>query len=148
LRGLIQGAGMTLRTTYVGDNAEGTEGNYLQYWADDRWTVDNIDGTKPRAHEMEEEYWMENYLTDFSYQKGGYGRLKNLQLTYHLPQRITKALSMKDFQIYFSGQNLLLLYNQNKLVDPESANFGDPEEGGVEIYPIMKTFTLGLKVAF
>jgi len=148
LRGLIQGAGMTLRTTYVGDNAEGTEGNYLQYWADDRWTVDNIDGTKPRAHEMEEEYWMENYLTDFSYQKGGYGRLKNLQLTYHIPQRITKAASMKDFQLYFSGQNLLLLYNQNKLVDPESANFGDPDEGGVEIYPIMKTFTLGLKVAF
>ena len=41
LRGLIQGAGMTLRTTYVGDNAEGTEGNYLQYWADDRWTESN-----------------------------------------------------------------------------------------------------------
>ena len=148
LRGLIQGAGLTLRTSYVGDNAEGTEGNYLQFWADDRWTVDNIDGAKPRAHEMEEEYWMENYLTDFSYQKGGYGRLKNLQLTYHIPQRITKALSMKDFQIYFSGQNLLLLYNQNKLVDPESANFDDEEEGGVEIYPIMKTYTLGLKVAF
>jgi TonB-linked SusC/RagA family outer membrane protein len=148
LRGLIQGAGLTLRTSYVGDNAEGTEGNYLQFWADDRWTESNPGGTKPRAHEMEEEYWMENYLTDFSYQKGGYGRLKNLQLTYHIPQRITKALSMKDFQIYFSGQNLLLLYNQNKLVDPESANFDDEDEGGVEIYPIMKTFTLGLKVAF
>ncbi|MFH1321711.1 MAG: TonB-dependent receptor [Bacteroidota bacterium] len=140
LRGLIQGAGQTFRTSYVGDWAEGTEGNYLQFWADDRWTVDNIDGTKPRAHEMEEEYWMENYLTDFSYEKGGYGRLKSLQLTYHIPQRILKAASMKDFQLYFSGQNLLLLYNQNKIVDPEA--------GEMELYPIMKTYTLGLKVAF
>ena len=148
LRGLVQGAGQTLRTSFVGDNAEGTEGNYLQFWADDRWTPTNITGTKPRAHEMEEEYWMENYLTDFNYQKGSYGRLKNLQLTYHIPQRILKAVSVKDFQLYFSGQNMLLLYNQNKLIDPESGNFVDPEDGGVELYPIMKTYTLGLKVAF
>jgi TonB-dependent starch-binding outer membrane protein SusC len=152
LKGLIQGTGQTLRTSYVGDNAEGTEGNYLQWWADDRWTVDNIDGTKPRAHEMEEEYWMESYLTDFNYQKGGYGRLKNLQLTYHIPQRFLKAALIKDFQLYFSSQNLLFIYNQNKLVDPEAGlvpvDVDGNVVGGMELYPIMKTFILGLKIAF
>jgi hypothetical protein len=152
LKGLIQGTGQTLRTSYVGDNAEGTEGNYLQWWADDRWTVDNIDGTKPRAHEMEEEYWMESHLTDFSYQKGGYARLKNLQLTYHIPQRFLKAVSIKDFQLYFSSQNLLFIYNQNKLVDPEAGlvpvDVDGNVAGGMELYPIMKTYILGLKIAF
>ena len=127
-------------------DAEGTEGNYLQFLADYRLTIDNINGTKPRAHEMEEEYWMANYLTDFTYQKGGYGRLKSLQLTYHIPQRFLKAASMKDFQLYFSGQNLLLIYNHNKVTDPEACV--DPTLGGTELYPIMKTYILGLKVAF
>jgi len=140
LRALIQGTGTTLRTTYVGDYASGTQGNYYAWEAQDRWTVNNIDASRPRAHEMEEEYWVQDYETDYSYQKGGYGRLKNLQLSYTFPQRILKTTLVKDLQFYFSGQNLLLIYSQNKIVDPEASS--------MELYPIMKTFTLGLKVAF
>ena len=140
LRGLIQGTGTTMRTTYVGDYASGTQGNYYAWEAEDRWTVDNINATRPRAHEIEEEYWVQDYPNDYNYQKGGYGRLKNLQLSYTIPQRILKAAMVKDFQLYFSGQNLLLIYSQNKIVDPEA--------GSMELYPIMKVFSLGLKLAF
>jgi len=137
---LVQGTGTTLRSTYVGDNATGTEGNYYQWQAEGRWNPDNPTATKPRANEMEEEYWMENYLTDFNFRKGGYARLKNIQISYTLPQRLINAIMLKDLKLYISGQNLLLLWTQNKIVDPEA--------GEMELYPIMRTMTFGAKLAF
>ena len=139
LRGLIQGAGTTLRSI-ASDLQTGTIGNYFAYEAEDRWTPDNIDATKPRAYEREEEYWRSNYPTDYNYQKGGYSRLKNLQLSYSIPKRFLNVILMKDAQVYFSGENLFLIYSQNKIMDPEANN--------MQSYPIMKVYTFGVKVAF
>jgi len=139
LKGLIQGAGTTLRSI-ASDLQTGTIGNYFAYEAEDRWTPDNIDATKPRAYEREEEYWRSNYPTDYNYQKGGYSRLKNLQLSYSIPKRFLNVILMKDAQVYFSGENLFLIYSQNKIMDPEANN--------MQSYPIMKVYTFGVKVAF
>lgn len=139
LRGLIQGVGMTLRSM-ASDLQTGSIGNYFAYEAEDRWTPTHIDATKPRAYEREEEYWRTEFETDYNYQKGGYGRLKNVQLSYSLPQKLANAILLKQAEIYFSGQNLFLIYSQNKIMDPES--------GTMQNYPIMKTYALGLNVAF
>jgi len=139
LRGLIQGAGTTLRDI-ASDTQTGIIGNYFAYEAKDRWTVDNIDATKPRAYNWYEEYWRESYQTDYYFAKGGYGRLKNLQLSYSIPKRLLNVIMMKEAEIYFSGQNLLLIYSQNKILDPEA--------GDMQTYPIMKVYTMGVKVAF
>ncbi|MCX6261999.1 MAG: TonB-dependent receptor, partial [Bacteroidia bacterium] len=139
LRGLIQGAGTTMRDM-TSDSQTGSIGNYYAYEAEDRWTVDNIDATKPRAYEREEEYWRSDYATDYNYQKSGYGRLKNLQLSYSLPKRILDVILIKDAQVYVSGHNLLLIYTQNKILDPELSDMSN--------YPIMKVYTVGVKVAF
>lgn len=139
LRGLIQGAGTTMRDM-TSDSQTGSIGNYYAYEAEDRWTVDNIDATKPRAYEREEEYWRSDYATDYNYQKSGYGRLKNLQLSYSLPKRILNVILIKDAQVYVSGHNLLLIYTQNKILDPELSDMSN--------YPIMKVYTVGVKVAF
>ena len=69
-----------------------------------------------------------------------YARLKNLQLTYTIPQKIQKAVLLQGAEIYFSGQNLLLLYSGNKIMDPE---LGSPTN-----YPLMKVFSIGAKLAF
>jgi hypothetical protein len=122
------------------DSQTGSIGNYYAYEAEDRWTVDNIDATKPRAYEREEEYWRSDYATNYNYQKSGYGRLKNLQLSYSLPKRILNVVMMKDAQVYISGHNLLLIYTQNKILDPELSDMSN--------YPIMKVYTVGVKVAF
>ncbi len=139
LRGLIQGAGTTLRDM-ASDSQTGSIGNYYAYEAIDRWTVDNIDATKPRAYEREEEYWRSDYVTDYNYQKSGYGRLKNIQLSYTIPKKLLNVIMMQDAQVYISGENLLLIYSQNKILDPELSDMSN--------YPIMKVYTLGVKVAF
>jgi len=139
LSGLIQGAGTTMRDM-ASDSQTGSIGNYYAYETVDRWTVDNIDATKPRAYEREEEYWRSDYVTDYNYQKSGYGRLKNLQLSYSIPKKLLNVIMLKDAQVYLSGENLLLLYTQNKILDPELSDMSN--------YPIMKVYTLGVKVAF
>ncbi len=113
----MQGAGGTSRQVLIG--LQGLAGNYFAYDAEGRWTPDNIDASKPRAFERGEAYWRENYVTNYSYQNGDYGRLKNVQLSYTIPATIQSKLRMKNAQIYVSGQNLLLLYNKNKYLDPE-----------------------------
>jgi len=118
----------------------GTIGNYYAYEAIDRWTPTNTDATKPRAYEREEEYWRSNYPTDYNYQLGGYARLKNLQLSYSIPKPLLNKIFLEDAQIYASGENLFFIYDQNKILDPEAADMMS--------YPIMKVYTLGIKVAF
>lgn len=139
LRGLIQGQGRALRYIYT-DQRQGTAGNYFQYDADGRWTPDNPDATKPRAFERNEEYWRESHITDHHYADVSFARLKNLQLSYTIPQRLQQAVSLSDARIYVSGQNLLLLYSGNPIMDPEL--------GGMGNYPIMKVVTLGAQISF
>jgi TonB-linked SusC/RagA family outer membrane protein len=150
VRTLFQGTGTYLRSVEVGDDASGTEGNYYKFQYDGRWTPDNPTASKPRPNEMEEEYWMSNYLTDYNFQKGGYCRLKNIQIAYDLPQKVLSAISLKHAQVYVSGQNLLLLWTQNQIVDPEAGSIDDDGNvtSGMESYPIMKTLTFGAKIAF
>ncbi len=139
LSGLFQGHGRALRNTM--HEIVGTGGNYFQYDADDRWTPDNIDATKPRACERVEEYWRSSHITDYYYANVSYLRLKNLQLTYNIPSRVMRSLKIiSDAKIYFSGQNLWLIYAGNEIMDPEVA--------GMSSYPIMKVMSVGTQIIF
>ncbi len=138
LSGLIQGVGNCMRS--IQQSLQGTSGNYLLADAEGRWTEDNITAEKPRAWERDEEYWRGSYPTDYYYKNGSYARMKNLQLTYKLPQNIKKAVWLKNAELYISGQNLFLIYSGNKIFDPEiSGNYN---------YPLMKIYSVGLNVSF
>ena len=141
LTALIQGVGTTMRKTLT-ELREGTGGNYYAWTAEGRWTPDNIDAKKPRTPEgRANPYWRSTYQTDFNFQKGGYGRLKNMQLSYSIPQQLLKKIMMDNAQFYISGNNILLLYNQNKVTDPETG-------ADMRKYPIMKVYTLGVNITF
>jgi TonB-dependent starch-binding outer membrane protein SusC len=140
LSGLLQGHGRAIRHIYT-DERIGTGGNYFQYDADDRWTPENPNGTKPRAYERVEEYWRSTYLTDYAYADISYLRLKNLQLNYNIPPNIMDKISIiQSAKIYLAGQNLWLIYSGNKIMDPEV--------GGMGSYPIMKVMSIGAQIVF
>ncbi len=138
LAALVQGVGNCMRDMYL--QLQGTGGNYFAYDANGRWTPDNITASKPKAWEREESYWRTNYKTDYTYHNAAYARLKNLQVSYTIPRNIQKAVLLQGAEIYFSGQNLLMLYSGNKIMDSE---LGSPTN-----YPLMKVFSLGAKFAF
>jgi TonB-linked SusC/RagA family outer membrane protein len=138
LNGLVQGQGRALRNVF--DAISGTGGNYNQFDADGRWTPENPDAKKPRAFERQEEYWRGSHITDYYYQDVSFARLKNVQLSYTIPRNIAESVMLKNAKVYFAGQNLLLLYSGNKLIDPELP--------GINSYPIMRVLSFGAQLTF
>jgi TonB-linked SusC/RagA family outer membrane protein len=139
LNGLVQGVGTAMRRMYS-DGRQGSGGNYFQYDAEGRWTPENTDAEKPRAFERTEEYWRGSHITDYSYQNTTYARLKNLQISYTLPQNLQEAIRLKNAQVYVSGQNLLMIYSESKIMDPELVND--------QSYPLMRVMAVGARVSF
>lgn len=88
-------------------------------------------------------------------QNAAYIRLKNLNLSYLLPENVATRIKMKSARIYFTGQNVFTLSPMHKYArnfDPEVITGSDPEvnagEGNGYSYPMLKTFTLGINTTF
>jgi TonB-linked SusC/RagA family outer membrane protein len=77
-------------------------------------------------------YWLRN---------SKYLRLKNLTVGYTIPKKLTRKLFMEGARIYFLGNNLCV-WDDFDWWDPELAS------GNGAVYPLSKTFTLGLTVNF
>ncbi|WP_223857452.1 SusC/RagA family TonB-linked outer membrane protein [Sphingobacterium micropteri] len=107
----------------------------------DRWTPTNLDAMYPRLtvgaesanNAVKSSFWIEN---------AAYLRLKNVQLGYTLPEHWTKRMSLNRLRIYTSIQNALTFSDMKGGWDPETA------DGGGRIYPVNRTFSVGLNLNF
>ena len=70
-----------------------------------------------------------------------YFRLKNIQLGYTLPRKITTKFWVQNLRVYFSADNLLTLTSYEGLDPEKPANSGD-------LYPTTRTYTLGINISF
>ena len=94
-----------------------------------------------------------------------YVRLKNIQVGYNLPSKLTRKISMSNARVFFSGENLWSwspLYRITKDLDVESTGRSDTvvsppnsandpnsnNSGNGNNYPILKSYTLGLSASF
>jgi len=137
---LIQGQGKYLYFNRY-DERRGEAGNYLKWEYDGRWTPENPSTTMPRAYNRNDLYWGPSVNNStFYYDNVAYCRLKNVVLTYNIPSQIYKRLGVSAASIYFSGNNLALLWAANKKFDPEVQ--------GIGVYPAMKTFAIGANISF
>ena len=122
-----------------------------QYVADDHWSEadPNPNAAYPR---LDYRYNANTTQTSsFWIKNGSYLRLKNIQLGYTLPERISMKFGVKRFKIYFNAQNLLTFSNCSFL-DPESSEFGsNMNSGGANSgrnYPNLRYFGAGLNITF
>jgi len=91
-----------------------------------------------------------NYTLVNSYfvEKGGYLKLKNLQLGYNLPAKWLAFLHLRESRIFLMGNNLLA-FTKYSGVDPEIG--GGVTNRGIDRpirYPQTRTFSLGLNLGF
>ncbi|MEK6481395.1 TonB-dependent receptor [Catalinimonas sp. 4WD22] len=103
--------------------------------ATDRWTVDNPDGTMPRADGNapgNNTMW----LFDATFV-----RLKNIEFGYSLPQQLVSKVKLTNARIYVSGFNVLTWAKEIKWADPEA-------NGGLLYYPQMRVLNVGVNVKF
>lgn len=112
---------------------------YYPIWADDVWTADNPNAEYPRVVGSN---WAESGATSTTFwiRNGAYMRLRDLNISYALPERISSAMKIKGASVFFNGTNLFVLSPMTE--------FHDPEQKMYDSYPVMKTFTLGLDVKF
>ncbi len=82
-----------------------------------------------------------NYSTE-RVAKGSFIRLKDISLTYTLPQKFVNRIGLNNISLKIDGTNLFLLYADKKLngQDPEFVNSGGVAE------PLSKQFTFTLRL--
>jgi len=100
----------------------------------DYWTPEKPSNNYFRPHNVN----YSEYRDAVGYQDASYVRLKNVTLTYDLPQKWIKTVGLSMVRIYISGDNLI---TKTKFLSysPESE---------VDDYPETRNYTLGLNINF
>lgn len=132
-------------------NRMALEGNYAGRGVNqlasyiDRWSIDNQDSENYRAGG----FGPRGYYSNRTLEDGSYLRLKNVTLSYDLPAKVAKKLSLARLQIYASLQNLWTLTSYSGL-DPEVSTLHSTLTPGFDYsaYPRTKTCTVGVKIGF
>ena len=82
----------------------------------------------------------------FFLEKGGYLRIKSINIGYDLNQRTLKKWGLSQFKIFAVMDNVHMFQQSKKLPDAEAVNgYGEYKGNG---YPIPKKYTLGFQVQF
>ena len=107
----------------------------------DYWTPENKDANYPRPTK----YSMKNaQISDFWMVDGSYLRLKNVKLSYDIPQRVCDLINVRNINMFLSATNLLTFSKLNKYsIDAEME--GRSQESS---FPQTSVTTLGLNINF
>ncbi|WP_080240553.1 SusC/RagA family TonB-linked outer membrane protein [Spirosoma rigui] len=164
--------GLNLSVNYKGFGltvfGQGVQGNqifnYTKYWTDfptfagnrstrmlyQSWRPGSTNAILPQLRSSDQ---VSIQPSTYYLESGSYFRMKNIQLTYQLPQALLSKLRMGATSVYIQGQNLLTATNYSGL-DPEinlrSYSAGNDRQIGVDggSYPVAKTVLVGLNLSF
>ena len=93
-----------------------------------------VAGNSSNSYTFASTRWMED---------GSYLRIKDVTLSYTLPENIVKKVKIASAKVYVSALNLYTFHN---------VNWWDPERGlnglGAGIYPVTKSFVGGVEISF
>jgi len=111
--------------------------------ARDRWTTTNTDTNVPRASSDPSDIFCDRFVED-----GSFVRLKSVNLGFNLPKQWTKKMNLSELKVYIAGQNLLTWTHYSGF-DPEITTGSNVSPGtDLGIYPVARTFNLGVKINF
>ena len=112
---------------------------------DNRWTVDNPNGTVPRAGAND----MDKYATSSALvYDGSFFKIKQIQLGYTMPKNLIKKIALSNARIYASLDDFFT-FSKYPGFDPEaSANATSGMGIDKGSYPTSKKVVLGLNIEF
>lgn len=133
----IYNSGVTASTVYT--SYFPSNGNSPYYLVEGAWSEDNLNAKYPRLSTVsngnnawQSSWWVVN---------GEYLRLKNINLSFSLSEKILSKTPFSNVNIYVAGTNLLT-FSHFEYVDPESPSVSNG------YYPQQKTYSLGLNLTF
>jgi len=109
------------------------------------WTPENTNTDIPRAVIGDPNGNIR--ISDRFVENGDYLRLNNLQIGYNLPASLKEKLNVNDLRIY-AGATRLFTLTKYKGYDPGTGS--ETGKMGVDdaIYPLSRTFMMGIRVGF
>lgn len=107
----------------------------------DRWTASGTSNSMPRAVYSDPNN--NNRASSRYIEDGSYIRVKNVTLSYNVPNNLFGKKIFDNAKIYLSGQNLLT-FTKYTGFDPEVSTNGIDNN----IYPVTRIVSLGLNVGF
>lgn len=151
--------------TLFGQGVEGNKiFNYTKYWTDfptfggnrstrmlyQSWRPGSTDAILPQLRSSDQ---VSILPSTYYLESGSYFRMKNIQLTYQLPQALLSRLKLGSTSVYIQGQNLFTVTKYSGM-DPEvnlrAYSAGNDRQIGVDggSYPVAKTILVGLNLSF
>ena len=116
----------------------------LPEWMLARWTGDGTSNKIPRFVIGDNVNWQSS---DLYVKDGDYFRLKNIQLGYTLPQKLTNHVFISNLRIYVAAENLITLTKYDGF-DPEISSGGTSLGIDRGVYPQARTLSLGFNLTF
>lgn len=111
----------------------------------DYWTEDNRDAYFPRLYER----GFHNFkVSDKWLQDGAYIRLKNIQVGYTIPEKVTMHAGIEHIRVYFTGQDLWETTKTLNIYDPEMSFNPDTPNKNSYKYPFTRGFAFGVNLTF
>ncbi len=118
----------------------------------DSTNADNPNGSTPRLTSTCTNNWKDS---SYWMRSAAYLRVKNIQLTYNLPQKWMKAVGIAGASVFVNAQNLFTFTNFYDGYDPE-VGYGGSSSSGFDVvsletasnYPQVKTYTAGVTINF
>jgi TonB-linked SusC/RagA family outer membrane protein len=120
----------------------GSEGKPTEVFLN-HWTPENPTNEFPRLWNSYKNNDPSTNCSSFWVRNSGYVRLKNLQVGYTLPSKLSSKLWIKNARIYWSGKDILTFTQFYKWVDPEA-----PAGETGYTYPKVMVNTIGINLTF
>lgn len=122
-------------------------GYYTEDPADDRninakWPRMSADATRYENDIRYNSADPSSTFSDFWWRDGDFIRLRNLEIAYTLPTKLTQKAGISNLRIFANGYNMFAWDNLNLPVDPETP------KNAVWGYPKTKTMSIGLNLTF
>lgn len=133
--------GAANRSYYMRGQSIFEDHNYNN-WHREAWSQERYDaGEKITYPRLDPGSNINHLPSSFWFANGNYLRLKNAEVGYTLPEKISKRIGASSVRFYINGLNLLTF-------DSYPVKYQDPEQTFELLYPVFKTYNVGLNISF
>jgi outer membrane receptor protein involved in Fe transport len=121
----------------------GDIGNFLKYFNDNRWSIENPSSEHPRLASRGDTYYSGGSFGNNTYFlfNRDYLRLKNLEIGYTIDGAFKQKIGISNLRVYVNGLNIFTL-DKHGIFDPEAEN-----QAGT-YYPLQRVMNFGAMVSF
>ena len=116
----------------------------LPSWMLQRWTGEGTSNRIPRFVIADPRNWQSS---DLLVHDGDYFRLKNIMLSYQIPQWITRKVFVESLRVFVSAENLFTATKYHGF-DPEISSGGTSLGIDYGVYPQPRIWTVGFNIQF